>query len=367
MKLGFFVMPIHPVGRTLTETLKEDRELVLFADRLGFVEGFIGEHISDKAETITSSLIFIAWLLSETKNIRLGSGTINMPNHHPARVAAEVAMVDHMAEGRFIMGISPGGLLSDAEVFGNLDNDRTAMFVEAIDQVLAIWAGEAPYKIKGKYWSISTERTLIPELGQGFLAKPYQRPHPPIVVTAVAPFSKGVTEAAARGWEPISANFLLPQWVKSHWPKYVEGCDRASRPPEPKNWRVAKSIFVADDHETARRYATAPGGPYHGYYKSLTTKLVRSGRANLFKADQNAPDSSVTVEGVVDDLVVWGTPDKVIEALLAFREAVGDFGTLLYAGHDWADKRLAKRSMELMVEKVMPAINRHTASSSEAA
>ena len=86
----------------------------------------------------------MAWLLNETKQIRLGSGTVNMPNHHPARVAGEVAMIDHMSEGRFIFGISPGGLLSDAEVFGNLDKDRTAMFVEAIDHVLAIWSGEPP-------------------------------------------------------------------------------------------------------------------------------------------------------------------------------------------------------------------------------
>ncbi len=367
MKLGFFTMPIHPVGRKLNETLKEDRELALFAEELGFVEGFFGEHITDAAETITSSLIFVAWLLHETKTIKLGSGTINMPNHHPVRVAAEVAMVDHLAEGRFIMGISPGGLLSDAEVFGNLDKDRTAMFVEAIDHVLAIWAGEPPYTRRGEHWSISTEKTLIPELGQGFIHKPYQRPHPPIVVTAVAPFSKGVTEAAARGWEPISANFLLPQWVKSHWPRYVEGCERAGRPAEPQNWRVAKSIFVADDHEIAKRYATSRDGPYHGYYNALATKLIRSGRANLFKADQNAPDSSVTVEQVVDDLVIWGTPEKVTEELLAFRETTGDFGTLLYAGHDWADKKLAKRSMELMAEKVMPAVNRHASSSSQAA
>ena len=367
MKLGFFIMPIHPVGRKLNETLKEDRELVLHAEQLGFVEGFFGEHITDAAETITSSLIFIAWLLNETKTIRLGSGTINMPNHHPARVAAEVAMVDNMAEGRFIMGISPGGLLSDAEVFGNLDKDRTAMFVEAINHVLAIWEGEPPYNLKGDHWSISTEKTLIPELGQGFINKPFQRPHPPIVVTAVAPFSKGVTEAAARGWEPISANFLLPQWVKSHWPKYVEGCERAGRAAKPENWRVAKSIFVADDHDTAKRYATSRQGPYYGYYNSIATKLIRSGRANLFKSDQNLPDSSVTVETVVDDLVIWGTPEKVTEELLAFREVTGDFGTLLYAGHDWVDKKLGKRSMELMAEKVMPAINRHTGSSSQAA
>jgi alkanesulfonate monooxygenase SsuD/methylene tetrahydromethanopterin reductase-like flavin-dependent oxidoreductase (luciferase family) len=262
MKLGFFTMPIHPVGRPLRETLAEDRELAVVAERNGFVEGFYGEHITDAAETITSSLIFIAWALSATKSIKLGSGTVNLPNHHPAMVAAEVAMLDHMADGRFLFGISPGGLLSDAEVFGNLDKDRTAMFVEAIDQILAIWSGEPPYNLEGRFWSVSTERTLIPELGQGFIQKPLQRPHPPIVVTAVAPFSKGVTEAAARGWEPISANFLLPRWVKTHWPKYVEGCAAGNRPADLANWRVAKSVFVADDMETARRYATAPASPY---------------------------------------------------------------------------------------------------------
>ena len=111
MKLGFFAMPQHPVERRYHETLREDRETTLIADRLGFAEGFFGEHLTDAAETITSSLIFIAWLLAETRSIKLGTGTINMSNRHPAQIAAEVAMVDNMAEGRFIMGISPGGLL----------------------------------------------------------------------------------------------------------------------------------------------------------------------------------------------------------------------------------------------------------------
>ncbi|WP_088344526.1 MULTISPECIES: LLM class flavin-dependent oxidoreductase [Rhodomicrobium] len=367
MKLGFFTMPIHPVGRNLTEVFKEDRELALIADRLGFSEGYFGEHITDAAETITSALIFIAWVLNDTKNIKLGTGTVNLPNHHPAMVAAEVAMVDHMAEGRFIFGISPGGLLSDAELFGNLDKDRTAMFVESIDHILNIWAGEPPYNLKGQHWTISIERQTIKEIGQGYIHKPYQRPHPPIVVTAVAPFSKGVTEAAARGWEPISANFLLPVWVKSHWPKYAEGCAKGGRAADPANWRVAKSIFVADDMVMAKRYATEPGGPYFHYFNSLATKLVKNGRGNLFKADQSAPDSSVTPEGVVRDLVIWGTPEKVADDLLAFRDEVGDFGTLLYAGFDWVDRDLGIRSMELMAEEVMPAVNRAIGTKSEAA
>jgi len=357
MDLGLFTMPIHPPSRNYTETLKEDRELFLLADRLGFTEGFVGEHITDRAETISSGLIFIASLLPATRSIRLGSGTINLPNHHPAMVAAEAAMVDHMAEGRFILGISPGGLMSDAEVTGNIDKNRTAMFLEAIDQVLEIWASEPPYKIEGEFWTISTERTHLPDLGQGEILLPYQRPHPPIATTAASPFSGTAKTAGERGWGLISANFLQPKWVASHWPKFEEGCAAAGRTADPKDWRVAKSIFVADDAGVAERYATEPGGAYSFYYNSLYTKLKSGGRVGQFKLDPNQPDESLNLPDIVDQLVIRGTVDKVVDDLLAFREEVGDFGTLLYAGHDWRDPTLAKRSMALMAQEVMPRVN----------
>ena len=226
---------------------------------------------------------------------------------------------------------------------------------------MAIWSEEPPYNIKGKYWTVSTERTMMPEIGQGYLPRPLQHPHPPILVTAVAPFSKGVTEAAARGWEPISANFLMPQWVTSHWPKYVEGCERAGRPADPDNWRVAKSIFVAKDAATAKAYATDPNGPYVSYYHSLFTKLKKNGRIGLFKTRRDQPDDEVTLEQVCEKLIIYGTPDKVTDELLAFREEVGEFGTLLYAGKDWQDRELGRRSMILLAEKVLPQVNAATA------
>jgi alkanesulfonate monooxygenase SsuD/methylene tetrahydromethanopterin reductase-like flavin-dependent oxidoreductase (luciferase family) len=356
MQLGFFTMPIHPLGKDWRQSLREDREAFVLADELGFAEGYVGEHVTDMAENITSCVTFIATLVDATKRIRLGTGTVNMPNTHPATVASSIAMLDHLLDGRFNFGISPGGLLSDAEVFGNLAANRNEMFVEAINQVLAIWAGEPPYKIEGKYWRISTERTLIADIGQGILPKPLQKPHPPIVVTVVAPFSQGVTEAAARGWSPISANFLLPRWVKSHWPKYVEGCERVGRPVNTADWRVARSIFVADDDKTAREYVTAPNSPYRLYYQNLITKLKVAGRAESFKEDRAMPDEAVTVDSVMDKLVIWGSPQKVADDLLEFRAEVGDFGTLLYAGKDWLDRDLGRRSMVLLAEKVLPAI-----------
>jgi alkanesulfonate monooxygenase SsuD/methylene tetrahydromethanopterin reductase-like flavin-dependent oxidoreductase (luciferase family) len=357
MKLGFFTMPIHPLEKDWQVSLREDREAFLLADQLGFVEGYVGEHATDRAENITSSAMFIASLIDATRTIKLGTGTINMPNAHPVATAAQIAMLDHMLNGRFIFGISPGGLLSDAEAFGNLDADRNAMFVEAINAVLKIWTSEPPYNIEGKYWTIKIERQAMLEVGQGYLAKPLQRPHPPIVVTVVAPYSKGVTEAAARGWEPISANFLMPEWVKSHWPKYVEGCERGGRKADPANWRVARSIFVADDDRTAAAYATDPNSPYRFYYHQLLTKLKKAGRVEAFKERRDQPDHEVTLDSVCDALVIHGSPDKVADEILRFRERVGDFGTLLYAGKDWRDPALAKRSMVLLAEKVLPKIN----------
>ncbi|MGE3147189.1 MAG: LLM class flavin-dependent oxidoreductase [Pseudorhodoplanes sp.] len=356
MKLGFFTMPIHPLDKDWRLSLREDREAFILADELGFAEGYAGEHVTDRAENITSCAMFLASLVDATKRIRLGTGTVNMPNGHPAAIAAQIAMLDHMLDGRFIFGISPGGLMSDAEVFGNLKADRNAMFLEAINQVLALWAGEPPYDLQGKYWTIAVREQLMPAIGQGFIPKPLQRPHPPIVVTAVAPFSRGVTEAAARGWDPISANFLMPEWVKSHWPKYVEGCARAGRPADPANWRVAKSIFVADDDRTAAAYATGPGSPYRYYYSQLFTKLKAGGRIELFKTRRDQPDQEVTLDSVCERLVIHGSPGKVADALLAFRAEVGDFGTLLYAGKDWKDRDLGRRSMQLLAEKVLPRL-----------
>ncbi len=358
MKLAYFTMPLHPLGRDYTVTLKEDREAVLLADELGFEEAFFGEHTTDLLENIPSCLVFIASLIHDAKNITFGSATVNLPNHHPAAVASEVAMLDHMCEGRFIFGISPGGLKSDAEVYGNVDKNRTEMMVEAIDHILDIWTKEPPYNLQGRHWNITTEQTYEPDRGQGILLRPYQKPHPPIMVTVVEPYSKGITAAAKRGWTPASANFLLPQWVKTHWPKYVEGCAAAGRRADPRDWRVAKSVFVADDDRTARRYGKGKDGPYYHYYEQLMHKLIKAGRANLFKYDRNEPDEAVSTARSMDDLVICGTVDNVVEQILAYREYIGDFGTLLYAGHDWKDKTLARRSMELMATKVIPAVNR---------
>jgi alkanesulfonate monooxygenase SsuD/methylene tetrahydromethanopterin reductase-like flavin-dependent oxidoreductase (luciferase family) len=357
MKLGAFMMPVHPAGKNYVQTLREDREAVLWADELGFSEFFIGEHSTDLIENIPSSLAFIASLAYATKTIKLGTGTVNLPNSHPANIAATAAMVDNMLEGRFIFGISPGGLPSDWEIFETFEKDRNAMFVESIEHILALWNSTPPYDLPGRFWNLSTKRFFDPEVGVGSILKPYQRPNPEIACTALLPFSPGIEKAAARGWHPISANFLQAPAVASHWHQYIKGCQTANLPAEREHWRVARNVFVADDEATARRYGLGEDGPYAFYVKQLHRKLKKAGRLNIFKASPDDPDDLITYDYVLNRLVIAGTVNKVVDQILSLRETTGDFGTLLYAMTDWSDPQLSRRSMELMAHKVMPAVN----------
>ena len=360
MRLGYFSMPLHPLGRTWAETLREDRAAVILADELGFHDAFIGEHLTDRHENITNSLVFLATLIPETRQIRLATGTTNLSQQHPVLVAANSAMFDHLSDGRFILGVSPGALASDAEALGILHEDRNKIFAEAIDVITRVWELDPPYALDlpDNRFTVTTETTMDADFGVGYLPKPLQQPRPEIVGTVVAPFSKGVIAMGQRDFHPLSANFLLPQWVATHWPNYVQGKEAAGAVADPADWRVARTVFVADDAAVAASYGRDDeDSPYRFYYAQMLKKMRKLGRLELFKTHRDQPDDEVTLEGVLDQLVITGTPESVTEQILAFQEQTGPFGELVYAGLDWVDEGLARRSMELMAQKVMPDVN----------
>ena len=360
MRLGYFTMPMHPLDTDYTTTLKQDREAIILCDKLGYYDAFVGEHLSDDAENITNSMLFLGTLIHSTENIMLGTGTTNLTHTHPVLVASHAAMFDHLAEGRFILGISPGTLRSDREVLGIANEDINKMFAESIDVILAIWEGEAPYEIKfpDNRWQVTTEATLDAPYGTGILQKPYQDPRPEIIGTVVAPFSKGVTEMGKKDFHPISANFLFDKWAATHWANYKEGCDLAGRKADPGDWRIARTVFIADDDNVAEAYGkTDANSPYRFYYNQLVYKLTKGGRQAVFKHDRDEPDDAITLDRVLDDLVICGTVDSVVDQILAFREVTGPFGELVVAGMDWVDEGLSKRSLQLMAEEVMPRVN----------
>ena len=360
MRLGYFTMPMHPEGRSPTDTLQEDREAIILADLLGFHDAFVGEHLTERTENITNSMLFLATLISDTKNIKLATGTSNLSQWHPVMIASHAAMFDHLAKGRFIFGISAGALRCDAEALGTLSEDRQKMFVDCIDVILEIWKRESPYDIDlpDNQYKVTVATQRNQEIGRGHLYKPYQKPRPEIVGTVVAPFSKGVIAMGEKDFHPLSANFLLSKWLPSHWANYSEGKRKAGQTPDPNDWRIARTIFVADDDKTARGYAIEdPRSPYRYYWKQLYRKMVLGGRHGVFKTSREQPDSELTEDYILDNLVIYGTAKKVADEILKLREEAGEFGELVYAGMDWVDPALTKRSMELMATEVMPRVN----------
>jgi alkanesulfonate monooxygenase SsuD/methylene tetrahydromethanopterin reductase-like flavin-dependent oxidoreductase (luciferase family) len=357
LKLGTFAMPLHPSSRKLSDVYKENAEKIILADKLGFHEAWIGEHFSCTTEPIPAPMMYLASLISQTKKIKFATGVIALPNHHPAIVAGEAAQFDHMSEGRFIFGVGPGGLASDMELFGNLDGDlRNERMAESLSTILKIWSQDPPYEIPGKHWPIKVKDMLIPELGVGYMLKPYQLPHPPIALSSMSPDSGSVKHAAKMGWIPVTANFTPEQTVIGHWKKYVEGCEAAGRKATGKDWTVARNIVIGESDAQAEDWLLDPKGSNQFYFDYLWQVLKKADYTIVAKPDLSIKDEDVKVEDIIKASVIYGSSKTVAKKLDSLRERSGPFGTLLMGALDGTGNNLEreKATMRRLAEEVLP-------------
>ena len=250
MKLGMFMMPLHPPERDRTDCFEEDLELVVRCDRLGYEEAWIGQHHTLAWEPIPSNDVFIANALPRTSNIKLGTGVTIMPLHHPANIATRLAYLDHLARGRFLVGFGQGGVPCDYELFDVDPAEVGLMTVRGMDMVLKLWESQAPFELKDEFWHIKVQNPR-PDFSMGDILKPYQKPHPPIAMSIIKAESRGAFTCGERGFIPISANLVTPAVLKRQWEVYCAGAAKAGRPEPDRNaWRVCRSIVVADTDAT---------------------------------------------------------------------------------------------------------------------
>ena len=361
VKLGMFMMPFHHPSRDYATTLEEDREAIVLADRLGFSEVFVGEHFTSWSERISSPLMFVSTVIDRTQKIRFGTGVINLPQTHPLVVAAQTAMFDHLCRGRFIMGIGPGGLASDMESFNVRQPEvRFQMLLESIGMVLKLWSQDPPYEISGRFWNISLKDNVWPGFKVGWVPRPYQVPHPPIALSIVTPNSPSAKIAGERGWIPISGNFFNQRYLRGHWERYAEGREQVGRAPDPGVWCVARCILVTETQGEAEDYLSDSSNALSYYYGFFRHNFSVARQALfMIKPDADMSDESATLDVIKRSQVIAGTPGRVVEQLVALRDEIGHFGTLLMTGHDWDQPRLWRRSMELLAREVMPRFRRH--------
>ena len=359
MRLAFFMMPLHSLKLGYKDMYDMDVAAALYAEELKFDEFWVGEHVTAKVEPVSNILQFLSTLIPRTSHMKLCTGVLNLPQHHPARIAADVAMFDNMADGRFIMGIGPGGLSTDFELFGTTTRDRQAMMVENIEIVHKIWAGEPPYDIKGDHWSVRVVDNYQADMGLGFFPKPLQKPFPRIATSAMSPHSGTARLAGSKNWDLISANFNAPWVVKSQWDQYVKGADKAGYKADPNTWRVSRSILITESDQEAADYLANPENTVRSYYNYLFTQLSRAGAIKIFLTAPDIPEDQVTLQGVIDSMLIAGSSKTVLDKLVAFMDEVGPFGCLTMAFHEWDRPEIWKGSMRRLKEEVMPKFAQH--------
>ena len=360
MELGLFLQPVHRNEKPWGTALQEDRETVLLAEQLGFSEVWIGEHYSTKAEQIPAPLMFLATLIQETSTIRFGTGVINLPYHDPVIVAAEVAQFDQLSGGRMMFGIGPGGLMSDAELFGNQEMpERYRMALESLDLILKLWREDAPLRWDGEHYGRSLERRVWLSHGVGQFARPLQQPHPPIAMAMVGPGGLTAETIAQRDMIPISANFVPIENVAAQWRDYALAREKAGQIADRQVWRVCRNILVTETDEAGAQLLTDPDGVIAHYFRYI--RGVR--QIEEFQSLQQEPlpllNEFLEVPAALEDCAIVGAADTVLARLVELVDELGPFGTLVMVAHDWDESGLSQGSMHRMAEDILPQLKQH--------
>lgn len=353
---GMFIMPFHPPSKPLAQCYDEDLELIVRAEELGFGEFWIGEHHTMKYENIVMPEMFIARALGETKRIRMGPAPACLNQHHPAHVASRLAFLDHLSKGRLNLCFGAGSVTADQELYGVEPKNAPEMIDEALGMILRLWATDPPYEIKGKYWNISLKKTVDTETGIGYIHKPLQQPHPPIAMPAMSRNSPTMKTAGRCGYQPFGHCLVTANVLADFWKTYEQAAVEVGRRPQRAHWKIARSIFVADNTKEAQAKARSNSlGQCFSYIGRLFDKGL--GR-KMYKRDPAMSDADCNMDFLMGEQIIAGNPDEVLRRLLGMIEETGPFGTLVLMGYDWDDKKSWLRSMELFAREVMPALNK---------
>ena len=354
MKLGAFLMPSHPPERSVGEGQALDLEELERLDSFGFHEAWIGEHFTSVWEPCPAPDLLIAQGLQRTENIRLGSLGHLLPYHHPVELAHRVAYLDHMAKGRYNLGVGISALPTDHQLFAlDVEGGRNRrMTFEALEIMVGLW-NDGARGFEGEFWSTGSTESMVNNLG--FHMTPYQRPHPPIAIAALTPGSANHKLAGAKGYLPVSLSISPdPAVTAGHWMAVEAGAASAGRTADRQQWRVIRDVYVAPTDAEARSCAI-DGMMGRCWREFLLPLYLELGLGPLFKDHPSTPDEAIDIEYVCDCLWFVGSPETVSRRIRGFNEDVGGFGHLVIVSYDAQDERAAwSRSLSLLIQEVMP-------------
>ncbi len=343
VRFGAFLAPHHPIGEHPMLQFQRDLDLAEQLDRLGFDEYWCGEHHSTGWEVIASPEMFLAAAAQRTHRIRLGTGVVSLPYHHPFNVAQRMVQLDHMSGGRAIFGSGPGALPSDAYTLGidpMLQRDRQD---EALAVIRRLFAGEERFSYESDWFTLKDARLQL---------LPLQEELPCAVASMVSP--SGMTLAGKHGIGVLSIGSTSTAGLaalSTQWSFAEEAADKAGNTVSRKDWRVVLSWHLAESRAEAER--EAKNGLYRWHNEYTVGTLMRPG-AEVFASPDDAVRQTARADGAA---AVIGTPDELVAKIRELQELTGGFGTVIGFIHDWANPEATARSWDLVARHVVPEVN----------
>jgi len=339
MKFGIFMAPFHPVGDNPTLALDRDLELIEWLEQLGYDEAWVGEHHSGGWEPIASPEVFISAAAQRTKRIKLGTGVISLPYHHPLMTANRMVLLDHMTKGRIMMGVGPGALVTDAYMLGIDFSTQRPRMDEALGIIIRLLTETDPITYEADWFTLREAKLHL---------RPYTQPYFPIAVAAAATPS-GLVTAGKHGTSVLSLSVLASDAVKNtlkeFWKIAEDTAAEHGKSMNREDWRLVTHVFLAESKKEAIEQARIKAGQYQrGYFEEAL------GNPSLF----DGPADRI-VDAMVDK-GAWcvGTPDDLIQYIHRLDENSGGFGGLLIQATEWGTREQVFRSYELLARYVMP-------------
>ena len=333
---GVFLPPYHPVDESPALCFQRDIALMEHLDRLGFHEAWIGEHHSGGYEIISSPELFIAAAAMVAKRLRFGTGVVSLPYHNPLMVANRITQLDHMTQGRVMLGVGPGLLVSDALMMGIDPLVQRDRMMEALDVILRLLRGE---EVTARTEWFTLEKARVHLL-------PYTLPHPEVAVASAVTPSGGraagkydlgmlcVAATETAGFDALATNWQVAQDIAA----------QHGRVMDPQRLRLVCSMHLAETREQARENVRFGLAKWLDYYNAIAPKGIDFAGGDPIDAVLSS------------SRVIIGTPDDAIGLVTALRDKQGDFGVLLQQAHNWADWEATKKSYELYARHVMPHV-----------
>lgn len=337
MKFGIFLAPFHRVGENPTLALKRDMELIEHLDALGYDEVWIGEHHSFGREIIAEPMLFMAAAAQRTRRIMLGTGVTSLPYHHPFLVADRLLQLDHMTEGRAMLGCGPGVLTSDAYMLGIDPLTQRRRMAESLGAIMHLLRSREPLTMETDWFTMRQARLQLAN---------FSVPHAPVAVAASFT-PAGPMAAGKHGTGLLSVAGASHEAFERTWGWVEEAAEESGRSVRREDWKVVIPVHLADS-------------------KAEAIEDCREGfRRQAYFGDRHSQDvpavpppfaggGSTIDEAVARGTVIVGTPDEAISALEVIQERSGGIGGILIGAHEWASTEKTLRSYELWMRYVAP-------------